>query len=147
MIYSRPPMSIKVFPQMSKSIGNVVDPQQLMDLVTEDGLRYYLLREGGPNSDNNFSLAALTQLLNLELADTLGNLLARCTSARVNPSQVRAPPSHCSCPGAAALLDQLAGLPDRVGEQYSQFQFQHGLVEVMAALRATNQLVQVLNSS
>ena len=128
---------------MSKSIGNVVNPQQLMDQVTEDGLRYYLLREGGPNSDNNFSLTALTQLLNLELADTLGNLLARCTSARVNPGQVRTPPSHGSCPAAAALLDQLAGLPDRVGEQYSQFQFQHGLVEVMAALRATNQLVQV----
>ena len=73
--------------KMSKSLGNVVDPTMLVNKYTVDGLRYFLLREGVPHSDGNFSESSLVQILNLELADTLGNLLNRSTSKGVNKNQ------------------------------------------------------------
>jgi methionyl-tRNA synthetase len=38
---------------MSKSRGNVVDPIDRIDRYTEDGLRYFLLKEGVPHSDGS----------------------------------------------------------------------------------------------
>jgi len=129
--------------KMSKSLGNVVSPGELADRVTEEGLRYFLLREGVPHTDGNFSEESLKHILNLELADTLGNLLSRATSKRLNPSQeVPACSSSTSTPSSIALLDQLETLSDRVGESYADFQFYDGLVAVMDTLRATNSLVQ-----
>merc|ERR1719297_481274 len=92
--------------KMSKSIGNVVDPNTLMEKYSSDALRYFLLREGVPHSDGNFSEASMVQLLNLELADTMGNLLNRCSSKGVNPHQIipSPPPSHEKCP----LLEDLS---------------------------------------
>ena len=74
--------------KMSKSLGNVVDPNSLISKFSTDGVRYFLLREGVPASDCNFSEKSMIQILNLELADTLGNLLNRCSSSKVNKDQV-----------------------------------------------------------
>ena len=41
--------------KISKSLGNVVDPNSLVDNYTVDGTRYFLLREGVPHCDGNFS--------------------------------------------------------------------------------------------
>ena len=41
--------------KMSKSLNNVVDPRSIVDKVTVDGLRYFLLAEATPDQDNNFS--------------------------------------------------------------------------------------------
>ena len=73
---------------MSKSKGNVVCPIETADRYTAEGLRYFLLRESVPHSDGNFSAAALVNVLNNELANTLGNLLNRCTGKAVNEAQV-----------------------------------------------------------
>ena len=131
--------------KMSKSLGNVVDPNTLLEKYSTDGLRYFLLREGVPHSDGNFSEAAMVQLLNLELADTMGNLLNRCSSKGVNPHQIipSPPPSHEEeCPLLEDLGTQLASLRERVGSCYEEFHFYQGCVLVMAALRTTNQAVQ-----
>ncbi len=55
--------------------------------------RYFLLREGTPHSDGNFSVKKMTNYLNSELANTLGNLLNRTTSKSVNVEQVVIPKS------------------------------------------------------
>ena len=74
--------------KMSKSKGNVVCPIETADRYTAEGLRYFLLRESVPHSDGNFSDGALVNVLNNELANTLGNLLNRCTGKVVNEAQV-----------------------------------------------------------
>jgi hypothetical protein len=73
--------------KMSKSLGNVVDPFELKEVYETDGLRYFLLREGTPHSDANFTREKMHRMLNAELADTLGNLLSRCGGKAVNPGQ------------------------------------------------------------
>ena len=68
---------------MSKSLGNVTDPS---DLVTEfgvDPVRYFLLRDGGIENDADFSKASVKKRYK-ELAGQLGNLVMRCSAEKVN---------------------------------------------------------------
>lgn len=63
--------------KMSKTLGNVADPTEFIEKYGEDSLRYYLLREISPFYDGDFSEEKLTQVYNSDLANGLGNLVAR----------------------------------------------------------------------
>ena len=63
--------------KMSKSKGNVVDPNLLIDEFGADAIRYFLLREIQLGQDGNFSRDALISRVNADLANDLGNLLHR----------------------------------------------------------------------
>lgn len=63
--------------KMSKSIGNVIDPQKVSDEFGNDIFRFFLLREVPFGQDGDFSLNALVDRINSELSNDLGNLLNR----------------------------------------------------------------------
>lgn len=63
--------------KMSKSKGNVVDPNHLIDRYGLDALRYYLLREVPFGSDGVFTPESFVERVNSDLANDLGNLLNR----------------------------------------------------------------------
>lgn len=63
--------------KMSKSIGNVVDPFELIEKYDVDPIRYYLLREIPSYGDGDFSERRFKELYNADLANGLGNLVAR----------------------------------------------------------------------
>lgn len=63
--------------KMSKTIGNVIDPFQLIKKYGVDPLRYYLLREIPAYGDGDFSENRFKELYNADLANGLGNLAAR----------------------------------------------------------------------
>jgi methionyl-tRNA synthetase len=63
--------------KMSKSLGNVVDPNVLADAFGADGLRYYLLSDMATGQDADFSTDRLQTRYESELANGLGNLLNR----------------------------------------------------------------------
>jgi methionyl-tRNA synthetase len=69
--------------KMSKSLGNVVDPDALADKYGVEALRYYLMSDIVTGKDSDFSEERLVDLYNSDLANTLGNLLNRT----VNMSQ------------------------------------------------------------
>jgi len=63
--------------KISKSLGNVVDPFDVVNDFGADVVRYYLLREIPSYGDGDFSLRRLKEIYNGELANGLGNLVAR----------------------------------------------------------------------
>lgn len=63
--------------KMSKSLGNVVNPQEMVDKYGTDALRYYLLSEIPVGLDGDFSMTLFEERYNAHLANSLGNLVNR----------------------------------------------------------------------
>jgi len=63
--------------KMSKSLGNIIDPLDIIKRYDKDAIRYFLIREIPFGDDGDFSENALKERLNNELANELGNLLSR----------------------------------------------------------------------
>ena len=63
--------------KMSKSKGNIVRAETILDVLGADALRYFLLREVVFGQDGSFSFDALVQRYNADLANDLGNLASR----------------------------------------------------------------------
>lgn len=66
--------------KMSKSLGNVLDPNEIIDAFGRDYMRYFLLREMPIGQDGSFSNEGLIQRVNGELVNNIGNLVQRVTS-------------------------------------------------------------------
>jgi methionyl-tRNA synthetase len=66
--------------KMSKSVGNVIDPFALIDAYGVDQVRYFFLREVPFGQDGNYSLEAIVNRINADLANDLGNLAQRSLS-------------------------------------------------------------------
>jgi methionyl-tRNA synthetase len=124
--------------KMSKSRGNVVRAETILDVLGADALRYFLLREVVFGQDGSFSFDALVQRYNSDLANGLGNLASR-TLAMINRyfnGQVPYP-SHAAAHTAAE--DMISALAKHTIEEFhqlfQQFQFSRAL-ELAWALAA-----------
>lgn len=66
--------------KMSKSVGNVVDPEALIDEFGLDPVRYFFLREVSYGQDGSYSTDAIISRINADLANEFGNLAQRTLS-------------------------------------------------------------------
>src|SRR3989338_7925608 len=76
--------------KISKSVGNVVDPYDLVKEFGAEAVRYFLLREIPAHSDGDFSRVLLIERYNGDLANGIGNLVARVATLgeHINPLQI-----------------------------------------------------------
>ena len=70
--------------KISKSLGNIIDPYALVKKYGIDAVRYYLLREIPSYDDGDFSERRFKELYNADLANGLGNLVARIAKLATN---------------------------------------------------------------
>ncbi|PSR21592.1 MAG: methionine--tRNA ligase [Sulfobacillus acidophilus] len=77
--------------KMGKSMGNAVDPVELLDRYGVDPVRHYLLREVPFGADGSYTEEALILRTNVDLANDLGNLLSRTTAMIERFAQGRVP--------------------------------------------------------
>ena len=93
--------------KMSKSLGNVLDPFEVMDVYGTDALRYYLLREVGFGQDGSISPEGFETRYVAELANEYGNLASR-TLAMIGKYRDGVVPNADPAPEIAMQFDGLA---------------------------------------
>ena len=86
--------------KMGKSLGNVLDPELLLERCGRDAVRWYLLRDIPFGEDGDFQQQRFSDLVNNDLANTIGNLLNRTSSMARKWFDGAVPPA-----GAAAEAD------------------------------------------
>ncbi|ATU72464.1 methionine--tRNA ligase [Komagataeibacter rhaeticus] len=124
--------------KMSKSLGNVVDPR---DLVTEFGLdpiRFFLMREMPFGGDSDLSRRAIISRMNVELANDLGNLAQRTLSQIARNCDGKLPPQGTHTPEDTKLLAPASLLVQIMHEQIDRQALTDALEEVWKLIRACN---------
>src|SRR2546425_2804639 len=96
--------------KISKSVGNLVEALALKDKYGNDAFRYFVLREMVFGLDADFSEEALVSRLNADLANDLGNLVARATTLIVNLGGGRMPAEPTEA--TRADVKTLGAVPD-----------------------------------
>jgi methionyl-tRNA synthetase len=115
--------------KMSKSRGNIVRAETIVDVLGADALRYFLLREVVFGQDGSFSFDALVQRYNSDLANGLGNLASRTLTMITRYFKGEVPyPSHTAHTAAdAAIADAAKKVIADYGALFDQFQFSRAL--------------------
>jgi len=96
--------------KMSKSVGNVVDPFQMVEHYGLDQVRYFLLREVPFGQDGSYSHDAIVNRTNADLANDLGNLAQRSLSMFAKNCDGAVPTPGDFAEADRAILDQAAAL-------------------------------------
>ncbi|MBP6604553.1 MAG: methionine--tRNA ligase [Nitrospira sp.] len=118
--------------KMSKSRGNVVDPNAMIDQFGADAFRYFLLREVPFGQDGDFSHSAMVTTINSALANGIGNLLSR-TLTMIERSCAGVIPDRgpAVLPELEARIEDLARqLPGRVESGYQALLFRDVLLMI-----------------
>jgi methionyl-tRNA synthetase len=124
--------------KMSKSLGNVLDPFQVIDRFGADALRFYLLRDVSFGQDGSVSTASFEQRYESELANDFGNLASR-TVAMIVRYRGGAVARGVQDPALAA---DFAGLADRVAQLLDRIELTAALDAIWAAVRRLNRYVE-----
>ena len=130
--------------KMSKSRGNIVRTETILDVLGADALRYFLLREVVFGHDGSFSFDALVQRYNSDLANGLGNLASRTLAMITRYFKGEVPyPSHTAAhTGAEDLVAALARHTIKeFNELFEQFQFSRALEMAWALVAAVDKYI------
>jgi methionyl-tRNA synthetase len=124
--------------KMSKSVGNVIDPLELIDVYGVDAVRYYLFRAASFGQDGNISVDGLHERYERELGNDLGNLLSRTTAMVARYRDGKLPVAQ----GSAELAAELDSLGPKVAARLDAYDLTGGLDEVWEVVRALNRHVE-----
>jgi len=130
--------------KMSKSRGNIVRAETVLDVLGGDALRYFLLREVVFGQDGSFSFDALVQRYNSDLANDLGNLSSRTLSmiARYFREQIPYPsPKASRRPSDEAIAALATEVIKNTNELFSNYQFSRALETVWSLVNGVNKYI------
>jgi methionyl-tRNA synthetase len=129
--------------KMSKSRGNIVRSETILDTLGADTLRYFLLREIVFGSDGSFSFDALVQRFNSDLANGLGNLSSRTLSmiTRYFEGEIPYPSTGARTAGDDAIAELAQHTIADFNTQFEQFQFSRALETAWFLVGAVNKYI------
>jgi methionyl-tRNA synthetase len=129
--------------KMSKSRGNIVRAETIVDVLGADALRYFLLREVVFGSDGSFSFDALVQRYNSDLANGLGNLASRTLTMITRYFKGEIPyPSHSAQTATdAAIADAAKKVIADYAALFDQYQFSRALEAAWGLVAAVDKYI------
>jgi methionyl-tRNA synthetase len=127
--------------KISKSLGNVIDPREIVNTYGLDQVRYFLLREVPFGNDGDFSHSSVVSRINSELANDFGNLAQRVLSmvGRYCDGVLAAPGEFTDAD--TQLLAQAAGVMDTLRDRMDNQAFHEALEAIWVVVRASNAYV------
>ena len=114
--------------KMSKSLGNVIDPFELVEKYGTDATRYYLLSEITPFEDGDFTTEKFEQRYNADLANGIGNLVAR-VSNMLEKDNIE----------VDITVGSDEGLKDKIDKKMQQYRFDEALKILWQVLRKSDE--------
>jgi methionyl-tRNA synthetase len=124
--------------KMSKSVGNVVDPFDLVKAYGVDQVRYFFLREVAFGQDGSYGHEQIVNRINAELANDLGNLAQRSLSMIAKGCEGKAPVKGPLTEADKAMLAMAYALPDRLRHHIKDFALHEMLNEIWAVTGEAN---------
>ncbi len=122
--------------KVSKSVGNVVRPDELIREFGPDPFRYFLLREMHFGQDASYSDEAFVDRFNADLANDLGNTYSRLATLSRKAFEGRTPPTPCD---SNPLIEASNHAVSRYHEAMEELSFDRALMALWALLSETNQ--------
>src|SRR3984885_1919625 len=129
--------------KMSKSRGNIVRAETIVDVLGADALRYFLLREVVFGSDGSFSFDALVQRYNSDLANGLGNLASRTLTmiTRYFKGEIPYPSHSAQTPADVAIIEAAKKVIADYGALFDQYQFSRALETAWGLVAAVDKYI------
>ncbi|CAJ1497319.1 methionine--tRNA ligase [[Mycobacterium] burgundiense] len=124
--------------KMSKSVGNVVDPENLIEAFGVDQVRYFFLREVPFGQDGSYSDEAIINRINTDLANELGNLAQRSLSMVAKNLDGVVPQPGLLTAADEALLAQADALLDTARRHFDDQAMHLALEAIWLMLGAAN---------
>ncbi len=127
--------------KMSKSLGNVVRPVELVEQFGVDTVRYFLLREMSFGVDAAFSMEAITARHNSDLANDLGNLFSRSLTMVRNFADSKVPEPGEALPADLELAKAAEDMLVDFSKSMEHFAFHRALQKVWEVIGHANRYI------
>ena len=125
--------------KMSKSLGNVIDPFELVGKYGTDSVRYFLLREIPPTEDGDFTYEKFESRYNADLASGLGNLVARVIKLSEISNFKTAIPKKIPDPKFQAVLNLASSETKR---NLEEFKFNSALISIWSLMGVCDKYIE-----
>ncbi|MCK5581717.1 MAG: methionine--tRNA ligase [Candidatus Omnitrophica bacterium] len=128
--------------KMSKSLGNIVNPLDLIDQYGVDSVRYYLMREMVLGQDANFTMDSFIKRFNSDLANDFGNLLNR-VSGLIGKYFDGCIPETEETEAEKEIREVAESLDDKVNALIDSLRVHEAIEEILVLVRMVNKYMEV----